>query len=43
MFFVIEFFPTIAPYQLLKNYWNFINRGLFFLGQYSTHSNFENM
>ena len=30
IFFVIEFFLTIAFYQFSKNNWIFINHGLFF-------------
>ena len=42
MIFVVKFFLTIAFYQLLKQYWIFINYGLFFLGKNSTVSNLEN-
>ena len=44
MFFVIEFFLTNAFYQFFRNYWIFINHGLFFgknIFYNATASNFE--
>ena len=35
MFFVVEFFLTIASYQFLKNDWILINHGLFSQEKYS--------
>ena len=35
-FFVIKFFLTIPSYEIFKNYWIFINHGLFFGKKFST-------